>query len=80
MTDTHDDELRVRFHARINRRRWRIVIGLLILAAGYALLAVSPDTPSDWVLFRAFAGFVLLFVGFVVAVVPLIARLTGSDD
>lgn len=80
MITPHDDELRARFHARITRRRWRIAIGLLILAAGYALLAVSPDTQSDWVLFRAFAGFVLLFVGFGVAVMPLISKLTGTHD
>jgi uncharacterized membrane protein HdeD (DUF308 family) len=80
MTDTNYDELRVSYQSRTNRRRWRIVIGLLILVAGYALLAVSPDTASEWVLFRAFAGFALLFVGFGVAIIPLLSRLTGSDD
>lgn len=80
MTDTNYDELRVSYHSRTKRRRWRIAIGLLILVAGYALLAVSPDTASEWVLFRAFAGFALLFVGFGVAIIPLLSRLTGSDD
>jgi uncharacterized membrane protein HdeD (DUF308 family) len=80
MTDTNYDELRVSYHSRTTRRRWRIAIGLLILVAGYALLAVSPDTRSEWVLFRAFAGFALLFVGFGVAIIPLLSRLTGSDD
>ncbi len=80
MTDTNYDELRVSYHSRTKRRRWRIVIGIMILVAGYALLAVSPDTPSEWVLFRAFAGFALLFVGFGVAIIPLLSKLTGSDD
>jgi len=48
--------------------------------AGYALLAVSPDTPSQWVLIRVFAGFALLFIGFAVAILPILSRLTGGDD
>lgn len=69
-----------RHHARVMRRRITITVGMLILVAGYALLAVSPDTPSDWVLVRVFAGFSLLFVGFGVAIMPLLSRLTGGDE
>lgn len=69
-----------RYRARTLRRRITIAIGMAILVAGYALLAVSPDTPSDWVLIRVFTGFALLFVGFAVAIMPLLARLTGGDE
>lgn len=74
------DQLRVRYRARTRRRRLTIAIGLLILLAGYALLAVSPDTPSQWALFRVFAGFAMLFIGFGIAVLPLLSRMTGGDD
>ncbi|MBK6295470.1 MAG: hypothetical protein IPF55_15170 [Rhodoferax sp.] len=80
MTDTNYDQLRVRYRARGIRKRVTIAIGLLILLAGYALLAVSPDTASEWVLFRVFAGFAMLFVGFSIAILPLLSRLTGGDD
>jgi hypothetical protein len=80
MTDTNYDQLRVRYRARSIRKRVTIAIGLLILMAGYALLAVSPDTASEWVLVRVFGGFALLFIGFSVAVLPLLSRLSGGDD
>jgi MFS family permease len=80
MTDTNYDQLRVRYRARSMRRKVTIGIGLLLLMAGYALLAVSPDTPSQWVLIRVFVGFALLFVGFAVAILPILSRLTGGDD
>ena len=80
MTDTNFDQLRVRYRAHLRRRRVTIAIGFMILLAGYALLAVSPDTASEWVLFRVFAGFALLFVGFGIAILPLLSRLTGGDD
>ena len=52
----------------------------MILIGGYALLAVSPDTPSDWLMIRVFAGFGALMVGFVVAILPILKRITGGDD
>jgi hypothetical protein len=54
--------------------------GLLILIGGYALLAVSPETPSDWLMIRVFAGFGALIVGFVVAILPILKRITGGDE
>jgi len=80
VTDTNYDQLRVRYRARTIRRKVTIGIGLLLLMAGYALLAVSPDTPSQWVLIRVFVGFALLFIGFAVAILPILSRLTGGDD
>ncbi len=83
MSDTNFsnfDQLRVRYRARTRRRRLTIAIGLVILLGGYALLAVGPDTASEWVLFRVFAGFALLFIGFGVAILPMLSRITGGDD
>ena len=80
MTESNFDQLRTRYRVRTMRRRVTIGIGLVLLLAGYALLAVSPDTPSDWALFRVFAGFALLFIGFGVAILPLLSRITGGDD
>lgn len=80
MAESNFDQLRTRYRVRTARRRLTIAIGLVLLLAGYALLAVSPDTPSEWVLLRVFAGFGLLFVGFGVAVLPILTRITGGDD
>jgi hypothetical protein len=62
------------------RQRVQEAIGFITLLTGYALLAVSPDTPSDWLLIRVVTGFVALFAGFVLAVLPFLTRLTGSDQ
>ena len=66
--------------ARKQRRRWQQVVGLLLLLAGYASLAVSADTASEWPLLRVVGGFVLLFVGFTVAIGPTVAALLGDHD
>ena len=66
--------------ARKQRRRWQQVVGLLLLLAGYASLAVSADTASEWLLLRVVGGFVLLFVGFTVAIGPTVAALLGDHD
>ena len=60
-------------------RRIRSLAGLASLFSGYALLAVSPDTPADWLMARVVLGFVCLFAGFVLAVVPLLNRGVGDD-
>lgn len=78
--DSGFDQLRARYRARTVRRRVTIAIGLLMLLAGYALLAVDPDTSSEWALIRVFVGFGLLFIGFGVAVLPILSRLTGGED
>ena len=80
MPDSHHDQLRRRHNVKMARRRLTVVIGLCILIAGYALLAVSPDTASEWVLIRVVMGFAFLFVGFAVAILPMLSRLTGGDD
>ena len=65
-------ELRKRKSRHIMRQKISTWIGLMILIGGYALLAVSPDTPSDWLMIRVFAGFGALMVGFVVAILPIL--------
>lgn len=62
------------------RRRWQQVAGILLLLAGYASLAISPDTASEWLLLRVVGGFVLLFAGFAVAIGPTVAALLGDHD
>lgn len=73
-------ELRKRKSRHILRQKITTWIGLLILIGGYALLAVSPDTPSDWLMIRVFAGFGALMVGFVIAILPILKRITGGDE
>lgn len=80
MSDTKFDHLRARQRLRTIRLRSTVIIGILLLLAGYALLAVSPDTPSGWALIRVVVGFGLLFIGFGVAVLPILTRMTGGDD
>ena len=65
---------------RKQRRRWQQVVGILLLLAGYASLAVSADAASEWLLLRVVGGFVLLFVGFTVAIGPTVAALLGDHD
>jgi len=62
------------------RQRMKVLVGLAILLSGYALLAVGPETPSDWLMIRVFAGFGALIVGFGLAVQPLLEKITGGDD
>jgi uncharacterized membrane protein len=73
-------ELRKRKSRHILRQKITTWIGLLILIGGYALLAVSPETPSDWLMIRVFAGFGALMVGFVIAILPILKRITRGDE
>jgi len=73
-------ELRKRKSRHVLRQKITTWVGLLILIGGYALLAVSPDTPSDWLMIRVFAGFGALMVGFVIAILPILKRITGGDE
>lgn len=52
------------------RRLWRrilLVFALGLSVSGYAVLAVSPETPMETAISRAFWGIGLLIAGFVVA-------------
>lgn len=77
----HFDDPRLKSQRR--KAAWRqgtVLFGVALLLAGYSLLAVSPDTPSEWVLLRVAGGFGLLFIGFALAVVPWLSRTVGSDE
>lgn len=65
--------------ARHERRRVFICIGLILIAAGYFLMGVSPGTSSDWVLTRVMGGLACIVVGFGIAVLPLLAHWTSGE-
>lgn len=66
--------------SRAARKRLQQLIGLSLLLAGYVCLAVPAETASEWLLLRVVAGFVLLFVGFAVAIGPTVTALLGHHD
>jgi len=73
------DILRAHKKKLAKRQRIREVIGILILFGGYASLAVSPETPSDWLLIRVVGGFSALLAGFGLAILPILTRAVGGD-
>lgn len=74
------DPLLDRHYRRVRRGRRNALLGVILLLCGYALLAISPDTPQDWVLLRVAFGFGMLFVGFVLAVLPWLQRISGGHS
>lgn len=68
-----------RYRSRTKRRKFLIVVGLLLIALGYLLMAVSPDSSPQWALFRVMAGLACIIIGFGAAVLPLIAQWTQAD-
>jgi hypothetical protein len=50
-------------HRRRVRRRILLVLALLLIAAGYAALAIPPDAPGDMAIPRGFLGLGLLLAG-----------------
>lgn len=71
---------RERFRARQLRRRVKMSIGLILLIVGGALLGVSPHTETGSILVQIIAGFVCLFVGFWLAVMPLLSTSSREED
>ena len=57
-----------RHRARTLRRRVYLILGLVLMGLGYALMAVSPQTESNWALTRALGGMGCIVVGFGLAV------------
>ena len=68
-----------RHRARGIRHRVLIVLGLTLIALGYFLMGVDPQTSSHWVLFRVTAGLGCIVLGFGMAVLPLLSRWTSGD-
>jgi hypothetical protein len=50
-------------HRRRVRRRLLLGLALLLIAAGYAALAIPPDAPADSAIPRSFVGLGLLLAG-----------------
>lgn len=80
MSDAHHAAMRARYQARRARRRVTIGVGCVILVAGYILLGVSPETASEWVLIRVFAGLPCCWWGFAIAVLPLLSQLISGES
>ncbi|MDD5058547.1 MAG: hypothetical protein PHQ60_11805 [Sideroxydans sp.] len=74
------DPMHERYLAHIRSRRVSTIVGIIAIALGYSLLAVPPDTSQEWVLVRVVLGFIFILVGFVMAVVPLLGSLFGTND
>jgi uncharacterized membrane protein len=68
-----------RYRARTKRRRFYVVVGLLLIALGYVLMAVSPDTPSNTALARVLGGLACIVIGFGLAILPLLAQWSGGE-
>lgn len=68
-----------RYRSRSRRRRILILLGVLLIVAGYALMAVSPDTSSGWALTRAMAGLACIAIGFGLAVLPMLSGWTRGE-
>lgn len=67
------------YRARHGRRRVCIVIGLILIVAGYFLMSVGPSSSSEWVLARAMGGLACIVVGFGMAILPLLAQWTSGE-
>ena len=74
------DRLTRTLRSRAARKRTQQLVGLLLLLFGYICLAVPAETASEWLLLRVVGGFVLLFVGFSVAIGPTVTALLGHHD
>ncbi len=68
-----------RYRSRTLRRKVYVVVGLLLIALGYFLMAVSPQTVSDWALLRAVGGLACIVVGFGLAILPLLSAWTSDQ-
>lgn len=60
-----------RHRSRNIRRRVYLIVGLMLMGLGYALMAVSPETPSNWALTRALGGMGCIIIGFGMAALSL---------
>lgn len=81
-TRPSEQEQRVLARHRRNalRERGMQYLGGALLLSGYALLAVSPETPTEWVLLRVAFGFGLLFGGFGLAIMPWLSRVSRGEE
>ena len=80
MAAHQDDPMHARHLARVRSHHVSTVIGVILIALGYWLVAVTPDTPPDWVLLRVVLGFVSILAGFILAVIPLLGKILSADN
>jgi uncharacterized membrane protein HdeD (DUF308 family) len=58
------------------KRRWRVLLGLVFILAGYVALNANADAATGWLIARVFAGLGLLLGGAILAVGPMLAVLS----
>jgi hypothetical protein len=68
-----------RYRSRTRRRKVYVIVGLVMIALGYYLMAVSPKVVSDWALLRAMGGLACIVVGFGLAILPLLSAWTNDQ-
>ncbi len=78
-SNPHDQRM-LASRQRHRRRRIQRFLGFVILLAGYAVLAIKPETPTEWVLLRVVFGFALLLAGFALSIVPLLTHHIQNDE
>lgn len=68
-----------RHRARSVRHRVLVVLGLMLIALGYYLMGVDPQTSTTLALLRVMAGLGCIVLGFGMAILPLLSRWTRSE-
>lgn len=68
-----------RYRSRTLRRKVYVIVGVLLIALGYYLMAVSPKVVSDWALLRAMGGLTCIVVGFGMAILPWLSAWTNDQ-
>lgn len=74
------DPMHARHLAQARRHRVSTIIGVILIALGYWLIAAPPDTPQNWVLVRVVLGLVFILAGFILAVIPLLGKILRADN
>ena len=62
------------------KRRWRVLLGLVFILAGYVALNATADAATGWLIARVLAGLGLLLLGAILAAGPMLAVLFQRRD
>jgi len=68
-----------RYRTRSKYRKVLTVGGLLLIAAGYLLMCVSPDSSLQWALFRVMAGLGCIVVGCGMVLLLMVSQRVQAD-
>ena len=68
-----------KYRKRKTRRRVYFVAGVFLIFTGYQLMAVTPNSKSEWVLTRAVVGLGCIVLGFGLAILPLLSTWTNDE-